>query len=176
MSLLIRIANVKYFLLYSALLLIFSIGSVLKSIPFLKSFVCDIFNAVTNTKLPQDQYWNSLFSWEMLNNVFYCVLLDMNKKAHLGCKAYNCPVVSVDGKKCFRLLDQMKGSRPLVLNFGSASCPIFVERLKEFSQMAYEYRHVADFLIVYIAEAHPTDGWRFEVRTMAPSVSLAFLR
>ena len=162
------ISNVKYFLLYSALLLIFTIGSALKTIPFLKCFICDIFNAVTNAQLPQDQYWCSLFSWEMLNNVFHCILLDMNKKAHLGCKAYNCPVVSIDGKKCSRLLDHMKGNRPLVLNFGSASCPIFIQQLKGFSQMAYEYRHVADFLIVYIEEAHPADGWRFEVRTTAP--------
>ena len=137
----------------------------MKSIPFLKTFICKTFDAVTNSSLPRELYWNSLFSWEMLRNVCNCVLLDMNKKARLGNKAYNCPVVSIDGYKCFRLLDGMKPDRPLVLNFGSASCPIFTEHLKKFSQMASEYSHTADFLIVYIEEAHPADGWTFEVKS-----------
>ena len=160
----LTIANVKQLVVYLALLAVFTIGSAMKSFPFLKSFICESFDLVTHSKLPLEQYWNSLFSWEMFHNVWHCVFLDLNKKVSLGNRAYNCPVVSVDGQNCFRLLDQMKSNRPLVLNFGSASCPIFMEHLKEFARMVKEFGHVADFLIVYIEEAHPSDGWKFEVR------------
>lgn len=33
-------------------------------------------------------------------------------------------------------------------------------KLQEFRQMSAEYSEVADFVLVYIDEAHPTDGWK----------------
>lgn len=34
-------------------------------------------------------------------------------------------------------------------------------KLEEFKQLVKDFRDVADFLIIYIAEAHSTDGWAF---------------
>uniref|UniRef100_A0A8C4ZVE5 Iodothyronine deiodinase n=1 Tax=Gadus morhua TaxID=8049 RepID=A0A8C4ZVE5_GADMO len=34
-------------------------------------------------------------------------------------------------------------------------------KLDEFKELVKDYRDVADFLVVYIAEAHATDGWAF---------------
>lgn len=34
-------------------------------------------------------------------------------------------------------------------------------KLEEFKQLVKDFRDVADFLVVYIAEAHSTDGWAF---------------
>lgn len=34
-------------------------------------------------------------------------------------------------------------------------------RLEEFKQLVKDFSDVADFLVVYIAEAHSTDGWAF---------------
>lgn len=34
-------------------------------------------------------------------------------------------------------------------------------KLDEFKQLVRDFRDVADFLVVYIAEAHSTDGWAF---------------
>lgn len=34
-------------------------------------------------------------------------------------------------------------------------------KLDEFKQLVKDFRDVADFLVVYIAEAHSTDGWAF---------------
>lgn len=34
-------------------------------------------------------------------------------------------------------------------------------KLEEFKQLVKDFAAVADFLIVYIAEAHSTDGWAF---------------
>ena len=56
-----------------------------------------------------------------------------------------------------------RGSRPLVVNFGSITCPVFMKRLEEFSQIAKQFGDIADFLLVYIEEAHPSDGWAFKV-------------
>ncbi|KAL9974883.1 hypothetical protein ACROYT_G011982 [Oculina patagonica] len=117
---------------------------------------------MTDTSLPTELYWDSLFTWKMLQNVYHCLLADMNKKVQLHSKAYNSPVVSIDGKRCHRLLDFARGSRPLVLNFGSSTCPVFMQMLKKYQQLTSEFLEVADFAVVYIEEAHPVDGWSFK--------------
>jgi len=67
------------------------------------------------------------------------------------------------------LLDFVMSDRPLVVNFGSATWPPFVSHLPAFRQLVEDFSDVADFLLVYIDEAHPSDGW------VAPSVdSCAF--
>jgi len=34
--------------------------------------------------------------------------------------------------------------------------------LDEFSKLVEDYAEYMDFIIVYLSEAHPTDGWKFE--------------
>ncbi len=68
---------------------------------------------------------------------------------------------SISGKthnKC-HLLDFESPDRPLVVNFGSATWPPFISQLPVFRRMVEEFSDVADFLLVYIDEAHPSDGW-----------------
>lgn len=72
-------------------------------------------------KMPQDDYWDTMFSQEMLKGLWRFIFLDINKKTKLGAKAYNSPLFSLDGKMCFRLLETSKRGRPLVVNFGSSS-------------------------------------------------------
>lgn len=151
------------FFLYSTLFVVFTLGWVLKIVPFFKSFVSIAMCKVTDTSLPTELYWDSLFTWKMLQNVYHCMLADKNKKVKLHGEAYNSPVVSVDGKRCHRLLDFARGSRPLVLNFGSSTCPVFMQMLKRYQQLKNDFAEVADFAVVYIEEAHPVDGWAFKV-------------
>lgn len=99
----------------------------------------------------------------------------------LGCEAPNSKVVKVlDGPQCCsnlsnvtnvspgariqnedecRLLDFESTDRPLVVNFGSATWPPFISHLPTFRELVEEFSDVADFLLVYIDEAHPSDGW-----------------
>lgn len=49
--------------------------------------------------------------------------------------------------------------RPLVLFFGSHSCPPFRRRAGELQQIFEAFGGRATFRIVYLAEAHPKDGW-----------------
>lgn len=151
------------FFLYTTLVFVFTVGWLLKIVPFFKSFVSIAMCKMTDTSLPTELYWDSLFTWKMLQNVYHCVLADKNKKVKLHGKAYNSPVVSVDGKRCHRLLDFARGSRPLVLNFGSSTCPVFMQMLKRYQQLKNDFAEVADFAVVYIEEAHPVDGWAFKV-------------
>ena len=151
------------FFLYATLFVVFTLGWVLKIVPFFKSFVSIAMCKMTDTSLPTELYWDSLFTWKMLQNVYHCMLADKNKKVKLHSKAYNSPVVSLDGKRCHRLLDFARGSRPLVLNFGSSTCPVFMQMLKRYQQLKNDFAEIADFAVVYIEEAHPVDGWAFKV-------------
>ena len=38
-----------------------------------------------------------------------------------------------------------------------------MEVLHEFKQVVADFSDVADFLVVYTTEAHPTEGWRIKV-------------
>lgn len=158
------IQAVQMFAVYNTLMLFFSVGSLLKSIPAFQDFIVRAFNTVTKVKLPVQSYWDSLFSDQMFQNVWHSIALDLNKKIQQGCEAPDSPVVSVTGKHCFPLLKMAKAGRPLVLNFGSLTCPIFVSQLNEFQKMANHFSHIADFCVVYIEEAHPSDGWALKVR------------
>ena len=143
--------------------LMFAIGQLLKSVPFLRCFVIRAFDLVSGDQLPPDTYWDALFGKEMMDNVWHSIVIDLHKLVKIGGQAPNPLVVTPDGKHSFPLLDKDRG-RPLVLNFGSCTCPIFMNRLTGFRELVAEFGHVADFLVVYIEEAHPSDGWALKVR------------
>ena len=152
--------------------------------PAFQDCIIRAFDAVTRIKLPVASYWDSLFSDEMFQNVWHSVALDLHKKIKQGCEAPNVPVVSLSGKHCFSLLQMAKPGRPLVLNFGSCTCPIFMSQLDTFQKMANDFSQVADFCVVYIEEAHPLDGWALKVscprlqgweKNRAPHTFLKFL-
>uniref|UniRef100_A0A674BC09 Iodothyronine deiodinase n=1 Tax=Salmo trutta TaxID=8032 RepID=A0A674BC09_SALTR len=101
--------------------------------------------------------WQRMLTSAGLRSIWNSFLLDAYKQVKLGFEAPNSKVVKVPGSfrrrssltttmgphpgdEC-RLLDFESSDRPLVVNFGS------------------EFSDVADFLLVYIDEAHPSDGW-----------------
>ena len=53
-------------------------------------------------------------------------------------------------------------SKPIVLNFGSYTCPPFLTALREFATLCADFYSLVDFTTIYSEEAHPTDGWIFE--------------
>uniref|UniRef100_A0A673BG39 Iodothyronine deiodinase n=1 Tax=Sphaeramia orbicularis TaxID=375764 RepID=A0A673BG39_9TELE len=105
--------------------------------------------------------WCRMLTSAGLRSIWNSFVLDAHKQVKLGCEAPNSKVVKVPdasrwsgsgtssvlcgarvrmGDEC-RLLDYQSSDRPLVVNFGS------------------DFSHVADFVLVYIDEAHPSDGW-----------------
>ena len=66
-----------------------------------------------------------------------------------------------DGKSEVTLSKQI-GPKPLVLIFGNFTCGPFRSQAGNFEKLHRRYADRANFLMVYVREAHPTDGWRME--------------
>ena len=56
-------------------------------------------------------------------------------------------------------LSSYRGQRPVVLVFGSYTCPPFREQVGALEALFDRYHDRVAFFMVYIKEAHPTDGW-----------------
>jgi thiol-disulfide isomerase/thioredoxin len=76
-----------------------------------------------------------------------------------------------DGKETVRFSD-LWGKRPVVLVFGNFTCGPFRSVYPQVDEIAQRYKNEAQFLGVYVREAHPTDGWRMGSNDEA-GVSLA---
>ena len=59
-------------------------------------------------------------------------------------------------------LGQRIGVKPIVLVFGNFTCGPFRGQAGNIEKLYHRYSDRADFLMVYVREAHPTDGWRME--------------
>jgi thiol-disulfide isomerase/thioredoxin len=66
---------------------------------------------------------------------------------------------SLDGKDTVRLSD-FRGKRPVVLIFGSYTCPPFRDVYPTLERLHAAYGGQVAFYYVYIREAHPEDGWK----------------
>jgi len=65
---------------------------------------------------------------------------------------------TIDGQAQVRLADTC-GHQPVVLVFGNLTCGPFRSIYPEVDRIAQRYRGQANFLGIYVREAHPTDGW-----------------
>jgi hypothetical protein len=59
-------------------------------------------------------------------------------------------------------LSKLIGPRPIVLIFGNYTCGPFRTQAVNFEKLYQRYKDRATFVMVYVREAHPTDGWRME--------------
>uniref|UniRef100_A0A2K6FJU7 Iodothyronine deiodinase n=1 Tax=Propithecus coquereli TaxID=379532 RepID=A0A2K6FJU7_PROCO len=107
-----------------------------------------------NPRFSHDNWVPTFFStqyfWFVLK-VRWQQLEDMTEQGSL---APNCPVVRLSGQTC-NIWDFMQGNRPLVLNFGSCT-PSFLFKFDQFKRLVEDFSSIADFLIIYIEEAHPS--------------------
>ncbi|XP_046861292.1 thyroxine 5-deiodinase-like [Xenia sp. Carnegie-2017] len=117
---------------------------------------------VTGLNIPKTNYWETFLGWEMFKSVWKSRVVDITKEMRNGLEAQNVPLVTPDGKKYVRLLDLLQAERAVVVYFGSCSCPVFMNKLKEFGVLAQDFSDIVDFVVVYIEEAHPIDGWSFK--------------
>ncbi|MEO6245907.1 MAG: deiodinase-like protein [Opitutaceae bacterium] len=65
---------------------------------------------------------------------------------------------TVDGAAEVQLSDY-RGKQPVILVFGSYTCPPFREHVGTLESLFDRYRDRVAFHMVYIKEAHPSDGW-----------------
>lgn len=96
---------------------------------------------------------------EMAKKMVAQKISDLFKKAAIHKPAPDTVVRSMGGVSTGLISGHQKLGRPLVINFGSCTCPIFMSYLDWFKQLGERHGRQADFLCVYTAEAHPSDGW-----------------
>jgi thiol-disulfide isomerase/thioredoxin len=66
---------------------------------------------------------------------------------------------SPDGKQMVKLSD-FRGKKPVVLIFGSYTCPPFRDVYPKLERLHRTYGEQVEFYYVYIREAHAEDGWQ----------------
>ncbi len=59
-------------------------------------------------------------------------------------------------------LSKLVGPKPIVLVFGNFTCGPFRGQAGNLQKLHARYKDRAEFLMVYVREPHPTDGWRME--------------
>ena len=64
-------------------------------------------------------------------------------------------------------LSSLLREKPLVLVFGNFTCGPFRGYYPAVDELYKKYQGRANFLMVYVREAHPTDGWKMESNTRA---------
>ena len=60
-------------------------------------------------------------------------------------------------------LSQVVGPKPVVLVFGNYTCRPFRGEAGDLEKLHVRYRDRATFIMIYVREAHPIEGWRMEV-------------
>jgi peroxiredoxin len=87
----------------------------------------------------------------------------------VGDPAPSFDLPALDGSGRVRLSD-FRGTKPVVLVFGSYTCPPFRNQVPQINSIYHKYKDRAAFYIVYIQEAHPSDRWQLESNIQADIV------
>jgi tetratricopeptide (TPR) repeat protein len=95
---------------------------------------------------------------------------------HVGALAPDFGLQEV-GRKSQVRLSSFRGKTPVVLVFGSYSCPNFRSAANALNALFGQYGRQAPFYLIYIREAHPTDSWEStrnvrEGITVAPALTV----
>jgi hypothetical protein len=79
----------------------------------------------------------------------------------LEAQAPDFTLSAVDGSAQVTL-SKLVGPKPVVLVFGNFTCGPFRNQAGNVEKLYRRYRDRATFVMVYVREAHPTDGWQME--------------
>jgi thiol-disulfide isomerase/thioredoxin len=79
----------------------------------------------------------------------------------LGTIAPDFTLERQDGKGSINLAKRV-GPKPVVLIFGNFTCGPFRMQAGNVEKLYQRYKDRAEFIMVYVREAHPIDGWRME--------------
>ncbi|MFO0959595.1 MAG: deiodinase family protein [Isosphaeraceae bacterium] len=79
----------------------------------------------------------------------------------VGDRATDFTLKTNDGQQTITL-SELIGPKPVVLVFGNFTCGPFRSQAGNVEKLYRNYKDRATFVMVYVREAHPTDGWRME--------------
>lgn len=84
----------------------------------------------------------------------------------LGARAPDFTLKTLDGKETVTL-SKLTGPKPVVLVFGNFTCGPFRALTAEVDAIYQRHKANATFVMVYVREAHPADGWIMASNTKA---------
>ena len=76
----------------------------------------------------------------------------------VGGAAPDFTLKTLDGKETIQL-SKLIGPKPVVLVFGNFTCGPFRALAQDVDAVYHRHKDAATFVMVYVREAHPTDGW-----------------
>ncbi len=79
----------------------------------------------------------------------------------VGSTAPDFELKTSDGKQSVTL-SKVIGPKPVVLVFGNFTCGPFRSLYPDVESLYAKYKDKATFFMVYVREAHPTDGWKMD--------------
>jgi thiol-disulfide isomerase/thioredoxin len=88
----------------------------------------------------------------------------MSEGPKLGDAAPDFTLKTVDGKETVQL-SKLIGPKPVMVVFGNFTCGPFRGMFPDVDAVYRRYKDQATFVMVYVREAHPTDGWKMESNT-----------
>jgi len=99
--------------------------------------------------------------WTLLKGLFRQEIGSLHAGPDLGQVAPDFALRTADGKNEVRL-SKLVGPKPLVLVFGNFTCGPFRGQGGNLEKLYLRYKDRAAFFMVYVREAHPTDGWQLD--------------
>jgi thiol-disulfide isomerase/thioredoxin len=100
----------------------------------------------------------------LVRGLFEGSLGTISEGPKLGALAPNFTLKTADGSATYSL-KEMIGPKPVVLIFGNFTCGPFRGLYPDLEAIYKRYKEDATFLMVYVREAHPSDGWIMESNT-----------
>ena len=97
----------------------------------------------------------------MIRGLFHQEIGSLQPGPKLDEKAPDFTLKTNDGKSEVTL-SRLVGPKPVVLIFGNFTCGPFRSQAGNFEKLYHRYGDRATFVMVYVREAHPTDGWRMQ--------------
>lgn len=102
----------------------------------------------------------------LIRGLFAGEIGSFNEGPHVGQPAPNFILKKVDAKGSIEL-GKLIGDKPVVLVFGNFTCGPFRSMYPGVDELYQKYKDQANFLMVYVREAHPSDGWKMMSNTRA---------
>jgi thiol-disulfide isomerase/thioredoxin len=99
--------------------------------------------------------------WTLVKGLFRQEIGSLQPGPKLDEAAPDFALLTVDGKDAV-MLSKKVGPKPVVLIFGNFTCGPFRSQAGNIEKLHQRYKDRATFLMVYVREAHPTDGWAME--------------
>jgi thiol-disulfide isomerase/thioredoxin len=99
--------------------------------------------------------------WTLLKGLFRQEIGSLQAGPKVDEIAPDFTLKTVDGKDVVTLSKKI-GPKPVVLVFGNFTCGPFRSQAGNVEKLHERYKDRATFLMVYVREAHPTDGWSME--------------